>query len=48
MVSQRIVDASVRLETELRLDLNSTLSVPVRPQALCSSSCLDAASICNY
>jgi hypothetical protein len=46
MVSQRIVDASVRLETELRLDLNSTLSVPVRPHHMCSSSCLDAAAMC--
>jgi hypothetical protein len=47
IVSQRIVDASVRLETELRLDLNSTLSVPVRPYPQCSSSCLEAAAICT-
>jgi hypothetical protein len=31
MVSQRIIDASARLEGELRLDFNSTLSVPVSP-----------------
>jgi hypothetical protein len=35
IMSQRIVDASLRLESQLRLDLLFTLSVPVRTLLLC-------------
>ena len=44
LVSQRIVDASVRLETELRLDLNSTLSIPVRRRAALAAAAAAAAA----